>query len=127
MKLFVDDCRPAPEGWTLAVSITEALKILATQKVEYLSLDHDIEHWDLPEGALIANPKGTCIEDYSAIAWAISMMPEDRVPDIITVHSAWVDAHDKIRSILLHSQPTIVVKKVRYVVNAMGGPTLEDV
>jgi hypothetical protein len=42
LKLFVDDMRQCPEGWTPAKTVTEAIRILATQEVEEVSLDHDI-------------------------------------------------------------------------------------
>jgi hypothetical protein len=42
IKLYVDDLRPAPVGWTLARTITQAIRILATQDVSEVSLDHDI-------------------------------------------------------------------------------------
>lgn len=47
MKLFVDDERPAPEGWTLAKTSREALTILnlahrADTPLEAISLDHDL-------------------------------------------------------------------------------------
>lgn len=43
MKLFVDDIRACPEGWTPARTVTEAVRILASQQVEEVSLDHDIQ------------------------------------------------------------------------------------
>lgn len=47
MKLFVDDERPAPEGWVLAKTSHEALTILALAyrddvPPEAISLDHDL-------------------------------------------------------------------------------------
>jgi hypothetical protein len=42
MKLYVDDIRIAPEGWEQAWNIREALKLLETQEVTHLSLDHDL-------------------------------------------------------------------------------------
>lgn len=42
MKLWVDDIRNAPEGWTRAYSITEAIRILDTIYIEEVSLDYDI-------------------------------------------------------------------------------------
>jgi hypothetical protein len=44
MKLFVDDIRDAPEGWTLARTITEAITLLRMYSLEitHVSLDHDI-------------------------------------------------------------------------------------
>lgn len=41
MKLFVDDVRKAPEGWTLARTAEEAIRLIARQKVDEISLDHD--------------------------------------------------------------------------------------
>lgn len=42
MKLYVDDIRIAPEGWTQAWNVKEALAFLETRKVTQLSLDHDL-------------------------------------------------------------------------------------
>lgn len=42
VKLFVDDIRECPEGWTLARTITEAISILSTGYVDIVSLDFDI-------------------------------------------------------------------------------------
>lgn len=44
MKLFVDDIRPCPEGWTVARTFDDALTILRTQgdNIAVLSLDHDL-------------------------------------------------------------------------------------
>lgn len=42
MKLWLDDLRPAPEGWTHVYDIEEAKKQLLTGEVEHMSLDHDL-------------------------------------------------------------------------------------
>lgn len=44
MKLWVDDIRPAPEGWTRAETISEAINIIETfgEIISHISLDHDI-------------------------------------------------------------------------------------
>lgn len=47
MKLFVDDERPAPEGWVLAKTSSEALTILTKvhelgHTLDAISLDHDL-------------------------------------------------------------------------------------
>lgn len=44
LKLFVDDWRSAPQGWHLATTISEAIRVLATQEVSHVSLDHDIHY-----------------------------------------------------------------------------------
>lgn len=43
-KLFIDDIRPAPDGWVLAESITEAINFLYRHnvKVKEVSFDYDI-------------------------------------------------------------------------------------
>ena len=41
MKLFVDDIRRQPEGWHIARTNTEAIRLLATGSIEEISLDHD--------------------------------------------------------------------------------------
>ena len=42
MKLYVDDLRKCPEGWQLARTNTEAIRLLSTGYVEEISIDHDI-------------------------------------------------------------------------------------
>jgi hypothetical protein len=42
MKLYLDDERPAPEGWVLVKTSREAIEVLCTGTVEELSLDHDL-------------------------------------------------------------------------------------
>lgn len=42
IKLYLDDIRKCPVGWTLARTYDEAIKILKTGKVEEASLDHDL-------------------------------------------------------------------------------------
>lgn len=42
MKVFLDDLRPAPEGWIRAYWPDEAIALLETGSVEELSLDHDL-------------------------------------------------------------------------------------
>ncbi len=45
MKLFIDDIRLAPDDtWTVARTITQAIRLLHTQKFEEISLDHDIDN-----------------------------------------------------------------------------------
>lgn len=44
MKLWVDDIRPAPYGWTRAETISQAINLLYRyrEKITHISLDHDI-------------------------------------------------------------------------------------
>lgn len=42
MKLWLDDVRPAPEGWTWVKTVDEARARLVAGGVDHLSLDHDL-------------------------------------------------------------------------------------
>ncbi len=42
MKVFLDDKRPCPEGWTLVRWPEEAIALLLTGEVTEISLDHDL-------------------------------------------------------------------------------------
>ena len=42
VKLWLDDIRPAPDGWTWAHNAEEAVSFLARGVVEVASLDHDL-------------------------------------------------------------------------------------
>lgn len=42
MNLWVDDTRPAPEGWIWCQSVDAAKMLLRTKNVENVSLDHDL-------------------------------------------------------------------------------------
>ncbi len=42
MKLYVDDLRPPPIGWTLAKTVDEAIEWLSQGSVTELSLDYDL-------------------------------------------------------------------------------------
>lgn len=43
MRLFVDDIREPWEGWHLARTISQAIRLLSTGHVKEISLDHDIQ------------------------------------------------------------------------------------
>ena len=42
MNIYLDDCRPAPEGYRLVKTARECIEALAAGGVKYLSLDHDL-------------------------------------------------------------------------------------
>ena len=42
VKVFLDDKRLAPTGWTRTKTVAETIEYLKTGKVEELSLDHDL-------------------------------------------------------------------------------------
>jgi hypothetical protein len=81
MKLWLDDVRPAPEGWHWVRTAIEALMWMITGVVEEASLDHDL-------GGVPANHGGTY--DFSLpnggdlVTW---MVERNLFPHRITVHS----------------------------------------
>ena len=42
MKLWLDDVRPAPAGWTIARTAQEAIALLDQETFDEISLDHDL-------------------------------------------------------------------------------------
>lgn len=42
IKLWLDDIRPAPDGWVWAKTAIAAINILQTGEVTEISLDHDL-------------------------------------------------------------------------------------
>jgi hypothetical protein len=42
MNLWLDDCRPAPEGWVKASTMAEAIELAEKNVIEAMSLDHDL-------------------------------------------------------------------------------------
>lgn len=42
IRLYLDDVRPCPVGWTVARSVKEAIELCLTFRVSYASLDHDL-------------------------------------------------------------------------------------
>lgn len=67
IKLFVDDIRKCPKGWTGARTVTEAIRILSTEDVTEVSLDHDIQ-CDIKMGIPHASS-----ETFEAVAWFVKI------------------------------------------------------
>ena len=101
MRLYVDDCRPAPNnGWHVCRTITEAQAALSRFPVEMVSLDFD-------PGYLRAGANGNVAvsaETFAAVAWFIRMMPEGQRP-AVRVHSDNVYALETITAILPEAEP----------------------
>lgn len=61
MKLWLDDVRPAPDGWIHVLTAEEAIARFATGEVVAASLDHDLGPSDAGTG-------------YDVLAWIESAM-----------------------------------------------------
>ncbi|WP_324741422.1 cyclic-phosphate processing receiver domain-containing protein [Pseudomonas veronii] len=76
MKVYLDDQRPAPVGWTRAYWPDEVIRLLRSRKVKVLSLDHDLGD----------DQRGT---GYDVITWIEQEVALGRfTPPLILVHSA---------------------------------------
>lgn len=87
MKIYVDDIRPAPEGWQQARTVTDAIRFLANfgHDVKEISLDHDISY--CVEVAGVGRPFPSP-ESFMAVAYYIAALWNDEEPVKITIHSA---------------------------------------
>lgn len=76
MKVYLDDLRPAPEGWVRVFWPEEAIAHLKTGLVTHLSLDHDLGN----------DQRGT---GYDVLLWIEeAIIVNAFCPPEITVHSA---------------------------------------
>ena len=76
MKVYLDDDRTTPEGWTRVYWPEEAIVLLETGKVTEISLDHDLGDDDHGTG-------------YDVVEWIEeSVALHNFTPPIIRVHSA---------------------------------------
>jgi len=76
MKLFVDDVRDAPDfSWKVVRTYKEAIDVLKSEKVQILSLDHDL---------------GEDLTGYDIINWLEKKVYHEEIepPKKILVHSA---------------------------------------
>jgi hypothetical protein len=86
MKLFLDDERNPPEGWTHVRSPKDAIDILKTGSVDEISLDHDLGD----------DVRGT---GYDVILWIEeAVATQDFDPPKIIVHSANPSARQKMEA-----------------------------
>jgi hypothetical protein len=93
MKLYVDDLRKCPEGWTIVRTITDAIRYLYHGRVESISLDHDIVFL---RGTDIRMQK----ETFMPVAMFMAVMPTELRPGKVRIHTANVDAGWKMEDLL---------------------------
>lgn len=76
MKLYMDDARETPMGWTRTYTVDETITVLLTRTVTHLSLDNDLGE-DQKEG-------------YKVLDWLEETVYNDRtfpLPEV-TIHSS---------------------------------------
>ena len=85
MKIFLDDERPAPEGFLLVRWPDEVIQLLEHGQVTHLSLDHDLGD----------DERGT---GYDVLLWLEEKVITEgfKPPERITIHSANASAWTKM-------------------------------
>ncbi|MEO1618526.1 MAG: cyclic-phosphate processing receiver domain-containing protein [Planctomycetota bacterium] len=84
MKVYLNDERSTPEGWTRVYWPAEAIELLRTGEVEEISLDHDLGDDDRGTG-------------YDVVKWIEEQVATANfVPPKIKVHSANISAREKM-------------------------------
>lgn len=85
MKIFLDDERPTPVGWSRAYWPEEVIELLKTNKVTVVSLDHDLGD----------DKHGT---GYDVLLWIEEQVFLNgfKAPEII-IHSANTSARQKMQ------------------------------
>lgn len=85
MKVFLDDERPAPEGWQRVYWPNEAIDLLETNQVQTISLDHDLGD----------DIRGT---GYDVLLWIEQAVATYNFqPPEILIHSANTSARQKMQ------------------------------
>ncbi len=117
MKLYIDDIREAPEGWTLARTINEAINIISMygQEITDISLDHDISH-QVKVGE-VSRPY-PCNETFKAVAhyivtfWTLEFYRDKTIkfPNI-TLHTANPVGAERMEAILEDFEVEIKLSK----------------
>lgn len=101
MKLYIDDIREAPEGWTLVRTISEAVNFIARyfNEIKEISIDHDISFEVRVNGIYRPFPSP---DSFEAVAHFIGLSWRDALYTTpkITIHSANPDGCSAIKSIL---------------------------
>ncbi len=89
MKLYVDDLRRCPEGWELARTNTEAIRLLSTGYVEEISIDHDICVPNIEFiSAVVKKRLQIGQETFQPVVYYITQMKPEFRPKKITMHTA---------------------------------------
>jgi len=89
MKVWLDDRRPAPEGWTWVTTVTAAIDLLQAGDVEEISLDHDLG---------LIDASGREQTGYDVLLWIEEHVATvGMVPPKLAVHSANASAHERMQ------------------------------
>lgn len=101
MRLYCDDLRKCPEGWNIARTNTEAIRLLASGYIDEISIDHDI---CVPFSGEVSEPVRRRLQIgqetfMPVVFYIIAMKPEDR-PKKIIIHTANQVAGERMLAML---------------------------
>lgn len=88
--LWVDDLRPAPEGWDWAQNYSTAIRLLEQHNYHTVSLDHDLNSWHgaaaTPGGEIACDRLHGSVErtGYHVALW---MVEHSIFPQTVRVHT----------------------------------------
>lgn len=111
MKLYIDDIRPAPDGWQQARTVTDAIRFIEQfgLEVDEISIDHDISYAVEVAGTQRPFPSP---ENFTAVARYIYVYYRERhipdcalVPPKITIHTANPVGAKELEAILKEFSP----------------------
>ena len=103
MKLFIDDIRKCPEGWIVARTVTEAIRLLDLNIVDEVSLDHDICHYNIHSFKTTS-----CPETFEPVARFIAKAYQPYSLRVI-IHTANPDGGRKLLYILTDFRPEVIM------------------
>ncbi len=104
MKLWLDDARPAPAGWTLARNFEEAVSSLAQGTAVEASLDYDlylVAAPALPSGIAVATVNNHAKTGLDVALWIEEAIIDGRIPALsLRCHSTNPEGHRLITAVI---------------------------
>lgn len=104
MKIYLDDERTPPAGWTLVRWPAEAIELLSSNDVTHLSLDHDLGEVDL---ILKVGRPGNAFTGMEVLDWLEEQIFHGawtKPLPVITIHSANPVAQQRMNQALTKIQ-----------------------
>jgi len=102
MKVYLDDERTPPEGWTLVRWPAEAIELLSAHDVTHLSLDHDLGEVD---PSLMVGRPGNAFTGMEVLDWLEEQIFNGawtKPLPVITIHSANPVAQQRMNQALIN-------------------------
>lgn len=118
LSLYFDDVRPSPPGWLLARTVDSCIDQLIRNKIQRISLDHDMDvcptcHGDVDApGSVVRGQFATqsgilapCVHNHTGMEVLVWMASTGVWPDIVWVHSGNLEKADEMRAFIKQYKP----------------------